>query len=421
MRWIVVFFCFVSLKAMAGQWPASLSVLYQGKPVVLRLVETVSAQPIYSHTLLGNQGLRVGNRLLVRHQKQFNFNDRFDGQYETSIVFELEDRFWSMIVTAGAEDSLELLKQLQTTSGIELVEPDFLQVRLFRQPQDTVLPQTAGRPVREQLGVNQWPEKAGQAVNIAVIDAAFSLADAALQPINVKLHYDVDNRHPLPFEASTIAESGFDTMHGDANLATIWSKKAGYTGLAPDANAILLRRDRNWTSEILIALQLAFLSHADIVQAAWILPFTQQALSDALTFLNENGRNGKGTVIVAASGNRKHDLDQSFSLAAQPQVLAVNAESQGRSWPVVGRTIASQVPVPYQVYSNVTGEYSLTYSNTSAATAATTGVLAAVLSVDPLLSAQQLSQLVRQYSQPVLQAQSLMQRVQPHLQTPESN
>lgn len=413
MRFIIMLCVLLTGRVAAGtDWPASISIMYQGHPLALTLYSLQQGEPVYTHSALANKGLRLGQRVLFRHSKTLDLDQvkALSGR-RFARVFELEKACWSVAISQSASESLSLIEQLRRTEGITLAEPDFLQVRLYRDNGNSSASRTAATAVRQQLSLTAWPEDAGRGIKIAVIDSAFSLSDPMLDSMAVEIHYDIDNRRALPVKPDP-ALLALDTLHGDASLAAIWSRHPDYPGIAPDAGAILLRRDKNWTSDILMSLQLSYLAGADLVQAAWILPFTQQALAEALDYLSYHGRQGKGTVIVAAAGNHADHLDNGFSLAAQPQVLSVNAVSQGVKWPVTGSHIASYVEVPYLVYSSATGKYSLVYSNTSAATAAMTGVLAAVLSVEPSLSAKQLGQLVRQYSQPVLNAQNMIHHVQ---------
>ncbi|KKD00992.1 S8/S53 family peptidase [Photobacterium halotolerans] len=413
MRFILVLCAVFSVRVVAGtDWPATISMMYQGQPISLTLYSLQQDEPVYTHSALANKGLRLGQRVLFRHSRNLDLEQvsALSGR-RFARVFELEQACWSVVLTPSARESLALIEQLRRTEGITLAEPDLLQVRLYRDSGNSPVTQAKANAVRQQLLLTTWPEHAGRGVKIAVIDSAFSLSDPMIESMSVEIYFDIDNRRTLSVKPDpALLES--DTLHGDASLATIWSRHPDYPGIAPDASAILLRRDKNWTSDILMSLQLSYLAGADLVQAAWTLPFTQQALTEALDYLSNHGRQGKGTVIVAAAGNHAEHLDNGFSLAAQPQVLTVNAVSQALKWPVTGHQIASYVEVPYQVYASATGTYSLAYSNTSAATAAMTGVLAAVLSVQPSLSARQLSQLVRHHSQPVFRAQSMMQSVQ---------
>ncbi|MDO6581167.1 S8 family serine peptidase [Photobacterium sp. 2_MG-2023] len=400
--------------AQTQVWPESLTLRVQEKNVQFRFLPQATGAPVYIHPWLGTKALQVGTRVLVKHEKALKLaNLRHHLIVSSAVVFELEAYYWSVMETQSPLASLALVQQLQSLPGIVMAEPDLLQIRLGTQGGETGrLPMPPPKPVRQQLSIEQWPATPGAEVTLAVIDSAFGLADPALQPFLPKLHYDIDQRRPLPLEPSEIAVNGYDSFHGDATLATLWSRHPDTQGLAFAADAVLLRRDTNWTSDILVALQLAYLSQADLILAAWTLPLTQQALSDALTFVAENGRQGKGTLLIAAAGNFRENLNQSFSLAAQPQVLTVNAESQGTVWPVIGEPIATQVPVPYLTFSQETGRYSLTFSNTSAAATAVAGVLAAVLGEQPALTAADLHRLVRQYSQPVFDAQGLMQHFQ---------
>ncbi|MEI8595200.1 S8/S53 family peptidase [Photobacterium sp. Hal280] len=413
MRFIMMFCVLLSGRVAAGtDWPASITMMYQGQPLALTLSSLRQGEPVYTHSALANKGLKLGQRVLFRHRKSLDLDrvTALSGR-RFARVFELDKACWSVVLTQSASESLALIEQLRRTGGITLAEPDLLQVRLYRDSGNSPVSRAPAAAVRQRLSLTTWPEHAGRGVKIAVIDSAFSLSDSKLESMSVEMHYDIDHRQALPMKPDPVLLES-DTLHGDASLATIWSRHPDYPGLAPDASAILLRRDKNWTSDILMSLQLAYLTEADLVQAAWTLPFTQQALTEALDYLSDHGRQGKGTVIVAAAGNHAEYLDHGFSLAAQPQVLTVNAVSQTVKWPVTGSHIASYVEVPYQVYVRATGKYSLVFSNSSAATAAMTGVLAAVLSVQPSLSARQLGQLVRQYSQPALNAQSMMQHVQ---------
>lgn len=402
--------CTTLLQAEARQWPASLVLPYRQQAITFSLLDERQGSPVYGHPLLKHHGLLLSNRLLVKHAPSVALDSIALLQGLDAVeVFATQQAQWHLVLTTGPQQTLLLYQQLQRHPNILAVEPDVLQIRVSRDGNyDAEIWQLqAPASVRHALNIAQWPDFAGRGVTIAVVDHGFRLQDPSLNHMPLKLHYDIAQLRALPSQRAQLSALIPDGTHGDSVVSVLWSRHPDFMGLAPYADAVLLQRSLNWTSDILIAFYMAKIAGAAVVECAWTLPFTPQSLTDALVDLTQSGRQGLGVAIVVSAGNQMMSLDHGFTLANQAEVIAVNGFSGNRVWPVTGRNIVTAVPVPYLTYQEAADDYRGIFSGTSAAAAALSGIIAVQLALQPELTLVQLKSALQRHTHTVLDVNAL--------------
>lgn len=409
----MVFGLWLFIPHMAAAWPNEMTVQYHNRGVTLSLAAVTSGAPEYTHAKLGEFVLRIEDRLLVKHLSSVELAslDELNGYPVMPLVVLPDGVMWSLVKLPGPNEVVSLANTLPTKSGILLAEPDFLQ-----RDGATLQHRTNSVPfaepkhfVRQALQLEDWPPLAGKGIRVAVIDSAFDITDSALNLSDILLNYDTHLLDTARDKQSASRTVFNDPYHGNASLSLLWGNGRDSLGLAPFATPILIERSVNWGSEVAFALQLASSAKADVVACPWTLRFTPQVVSDAVTLLTKYGREGKGTVVVAAAGNTSFPIDNSFSFAAEPELIVINAASSGTMWPAKSQHIGVTMPVPYLIKQQ---GRTISYSGTSAASIAVSGVVATLLSIGPTFTAQDIKHLLIRFSTPELNVTNLLKEVE---------
>lgn len=163
----------------------------------------------------------------------------------------------------------------------------------------------------------------GEGAVIALIDDAVTLTAKAFAELQVQLYYDVDQK--------TTQQTGSvkALSHGDKMAALLFSQpytenSVSYTsGLAPKATAVILKQSLGWTSDIVLALHLAELAGADVINCSWTLPFLSDLITQKINALTQPKPNSNGAAVVVAAGNQQQNVATANPLAALPAVISV--------------------------------------------------------------------------------------------------
>jgi subtilisin family serine protease len=223
-------------------------------------------------------------------------------------------------------------------------------------------------------------QTAGKGAVIALIDDAVSLTAPALAELHVQLYYDVDQK--------TTQHTGRvkALSHGDKMAALLFAQP--YTennvtftsGLAPKATAVILKQSLGWTSDIVLALHLAELAGADVINCSWTLPFLSELITQKINAITQLEPDKNGIAVVVAAGNHQQNVATANPLAALPAVLSVGLlDPQARPLSNMGKVdIWVQGPLYLPDGSGISGS--------SAAAALVSGVLALKRSQQPAAS-----------------------------------
>ncbi len=160
---------------------------------------------------------------------------------------------------------------------------------------------------------------AGKGVKIAVIDDGLDTNHEDLAGAIVAT-YDIRTR------TSNVSHAFSTDYHGTAVTGIIGARvnSKGIQGVASKSQIIFLKYKENMSdSETIELLNKAEEFGADIINNSWGTNDVSQAVKDKIIDLSNNGRGGKGTIIVFACGNDDQDLGNDES--AIPEVVSVGA------------------------------------------------------------------------------------------------
>jgi subtilisin family serine protease len=162
----------------------------------------------------------------------------------------------------------------------------------------------------------------GKGIKIAIIDDGLDINHEDLG--NAIIHtYDINSN------SSNVFHSSLDSYHGTAVTGIIGARKnnKGMQGIASNANIIFLKYNNNMSDSETIALfNKAEEFGADVINCSWGTYDVSEAVKEKIQDVAINGRNGKGTVIVFASGNNNNDMGNDES--AIPEVIAVGGTDE---------------------------------------------------------------------------------------------
>lgn len=340
--------------------------------------------------------VQLANRLIVKTAVFVGKNDVFNYHPKVKSVKELflgtAFRYYGLTLDehASLPDALRVLQRLQHqgNKGIELVQPDVLQLK---NKSDAATSITGSSPYISLLGIeNLWRKTKGKGVRIAVIDDGFQLSHADLQHLKPILTYDSKTR-----SLNAAPQSPLDT-HGTKVAGVIFAAHngQGINGIAPEAKLIALRQPDTWTSNTLLSFQLAQLAQADIINCSWHSQWLLQPIVEIVNELTYTGRNNKGMVIVFAAGNQGQEITASSSEGAIKQALVVGANNQlGQrlSFSNYGNSVDVYAYGGKVTTTLISGKYG-DFAGTSLAAAIVSGVSALMIAEQPDITLAELSQ-----------------------------
>lgn len=362
------------------------------------------------HLNATKQRVQLTNRLIVKTPVSSSKSDVKNYHDDIKQVTSLYQgsRFNYYLITAKSADFPARLfnalkgKQFQPQSNILLVQPDILQIKTKAAHETADTTNTANTtdtrtitraPYFSSLGVKSyWQKSQGEGINIAVIDDGFDLTHPDLKHLTPIFSYDAETRQQVAAPLSR------KDKHGTKVAGIIFAahNKIGIDGLAPKANLIAIRQPDTWTSNTLLSFQLAKLANADIINCSWHSNWLLEPISDIVNDLAKNGRNGKGTAVIWAAGNKGLELTHNYHEAAIKSAVtigAVNSQQQKMKFSNFGQAIdvftygdAAQTTI----VPNRRGREYGNFSGTSLAAAVTSGLAALLLSVQPELTLAQL-------------------------------
>jgi subtilisin family serine protease len=321
---------------------------------------------------------------------------------------------------------------------VELCHPELVRKRALKGafPQQWHLKQTTigGKSINAHANVEAaWAVAKGAGITIAVIDDGFDLFhDEFKSAGKIVAPRDVTRKtnHPLP---------GQRDRHGQACAGVACAEGIkGASGVAPKARLMPIRLMSALGSQNEAdAFHWAADNGADIISCSWgpedgdpwdasdplhkqVVPLpdsTRLAIRHAL----QNGRGGKGCVILFAAGNGNESVDND-GYAANPDVIAVaacNDQSKRSAYSDKGRALWCSFPSSAGVPSltpgiwttdlsglpgyndgnvkkgDVAGNFTNSFGGTSSATPGAAGVAALVLSKNPNLRADQVRDILK--------------------------
>ena len=248
-------------------------------------------------------------------------------------------------------------------------------------------------------------------ITVAVIDSGIDIShpDFAGKIIAPKDTADNDDDpSPNPGDYCFSQSNDICDDHGTAvsGIAVASANNgSGMVGLCPNCSLMPIRMlGSNTLSSDILAFSHALENGADVINNSWgydeSMP-TPPPLKDVIQKVFQEGREGKGSIIIFAAGNDDREV-QPGELCALEEVLCVSAiDSYGRPTAYTNYGSAIDIAAPSATVSIAPQEQTtINFGGTSAAAPVVTGISGWILSQDPSISAQEVYNLLRETAQP---------------------
>ncbi|MCP4971827.1 MAG: S8 family serine peptidase [Arcobacter sp.] len=256
---------------------------------------------------------------------------------------------------------------------------------------------------------NVFSKYKGKNVKIAVIDDGLDVNHEDLSGAIINT-YDNDTQ-------TTDVSQNNDETHGTAVTGIIAAREnsLGIKGIASSSDIIFLKKKYPGTDAGTIELfNKAEEFGADIINCSWGTYNVSDIVKDKIIDLSTNGRNGKGTIIVFASGNDNQDIgndeaniNEVISVGATNKnnlrtdysnfgqnldILAPGGEYLGiTTLDPMGSLGKSFLHLDYTLYN----DYDARFTGTSASAPIVSGVIALMLEKNPNLTRVEVESLLR--------------------------
>lgn len=345
--------------------------------------------------------------------------------YTFTIKDELftKNQFLVKIEDISTNELFELVNILKNNKGVDFVEPNFTRF---------LSPHTSDPYFNSQWSINNqaylggtidadmdvdeaWSLSTGQNIKVAIIDEGVDLNHPDLKA-NLLSGYDAtgNNSNGAPF--------GNDA-HGTSCagiVAAVANNNIGVSGIAYHSKIIPVRiayglPDGKWKTDdswIINGINWAVQNGADVLSNSWgRVGSTSIAITNAINNAIDNGRGGKGCVVLFSSGNNNGNVSYPANLS---NVIAVGASSMcdQRKSPTscdeefwwgsnYGNEISVVAPGVKIVTTDISGssgydsgDYKFDFNGTSSACPNAAGVAALVLSINPNFSQNQVREII---------------------------
>ena len=246
-----------------------------------------------------------------------------------------------------------------------------------------------------------WSISEGAGIKVAVLDSGIELTHIDLQANILPVSYDAEtNSSP----SRIYSDHG---THCAGIIAAVKNNNLQVVGIAPQCKLMsvstnLPNSTENSRMRRANGINWAWQNGADVINNSWSSSVRYDVIDDAIENALSFGRNGKGTVIVFATGNNAAST-VNYPADCNPDILAVGAiSSNGARASFSNYGTALDIVAPGQnILSTVLSNTTANNSGTSMACPYVAGVAALVLSVKPELSGQQVRDIIESTAQKV--------------------
>jgi len=245
-----------------------------------------------------------------------------------------------------------------------------------------------------------WEDTRGSGITVAVLDQGIELAHIDLSANISPLSYDTETG------TSPSQVYGYHGTHCAGTVGAIRNNNIQVVGVSPECTLMSISNSLASTPNSRIkradGINWAWHHGADIISNSWSSSVHYDEIDEAIDSALIYGRNGKGTVIVFATGNN-YSSSISYPANANSSIIAVgaiNIDGMRASFSNYGNgldLVAPGVNILSTELSNTIGYL----SGTSMACPHVAGVAALVLSKNPLLTQAQVQEIICKSGQKV--------------------
>ncbi len=244
-----------------------------------------------------------------------------------------------------------------------------------------------------------WNITLGNGVTIAVLDDGIELTHIDLQANISSLSYDTE---------SNTSPSHIYGDHGTHCAGIIGATRNNNTqvvGLAPECTLMSISNSlmptENSRMKRANGISWAWKHGADIINNSWCSPVPYDVIDEAIDSALTYGRNGKGTIIVFASGNDGTGV--SYPANSNPNILVVGAVSMNgtkASFSNYGSELDVVAP-GVDILSTFRYNETFSLSGTSQATPYVSALAGLLLSLNPNLTNKNVATIIESTAQKV--------------------
>ena len=193
----------------------------------------------------------------------------------------------------------------------------------------------ANNGIDENANIHPWPTQryTGKGIKIVIIDTSLDTEHEDLCGGIAKTYNVLTKTEDVKPKVNDNIDVA---THGTAvtGIAAATSNNKGISGIAPDAEIYFIRipfDENSYVRYLVDAFEKAKEWGTDVVNCSWGTGDVDDSLKSAIRDLAIHGRNGKGTIIVFASGNGGDDGigdDMGNDESAIPEVLGIGATNK---------------------------------------------------------------------------------------------
>ncbi|MFY8187967.1 MAG: S8 family peptidase [Flavobacterium sp.] len=371
----------------------------------------IKANPNFTNSF--GQKFGLSNYFYVKLKNASDYQLLVSKALERNITIVEQNQFMPLwytlkITKNTVGNTLEVANQFFETGLFASSQPDFLSDDRFCS-NDPMFGSLWGlnntsNPAIDINACQAWTITEGNNVNVAVLDTGIELTHSDLINNLSNLSYDSETNSSPSF----ITYSNSWAYHGTHCAGTIAAEKNNnlqVVGVAPQSTLMSISNTLSGTPNSRMkradGINWAWQNGADIISNSWGSGVQYQIIDDAINNALLNGRNGKGTIIVFATGNNYGAV--SYPANSNPNIISVGAiTSTGirSSFSNYGSQLDVVAPGS-NILSTTWYNGTTSLDGTSMATPHVAGVAALILSVNPCLTAQQVRDIIEQTTQKV--------------------
>ena len=370
-----------------------------------------------------NFGTTVGvDKKLIVSFENIEIKKTIEQKYNLTLIKSLNDSLF-LYEVEDLKKTIEISNKIYEEEGVRFAHPDFhreKKVRAITNDPHSNLLWHLNDDSEKNADINikeAWKWTKGAGVKVAVYDEGIDIDHIDLKD-NVYKFANFNNK-----DASSLPYNDDDKGHGTAvtGLLAASENRRGGVGVAPEINLYAVRYNDTSVSKDIEAYEWMMGEGVSVITNSWGTYQNLDAYNDTFEKLATQGRNGKGIIIIFAAGNNSQDLDGVNENGANindesesPYVLSIAASTKNNtiaSYSNYGSAVDLTAPGGSQngdglFTTDATGikgysidSYNYDFVGTSASAPIAAGVVALMLSVNPELTRDNITDILKQTAQ----------------------